>query len=59
MAFAINQHELAIDIYMCPLHPEPSFHLPPHSISLGCPRAPALATCFMHQTHTGHLFYIW
>ena len=25
MAFDINQHELAIDIYMCPLHPEPPF----------------------------------
>ena len=48
MAFDINQHELAIDIYMCPLHPEPPFHLPPHFIPLGFPRAPALVVSFMH-----------
>ena len=27
---------------MCPPHPEPLSHLPPHPIPLGCPRALAL-----------------
>ena len=27
----------------CFSHPEPPFHLPPHPILLGCPRAPALS----------------
>ena len=29
-------------VYMCPLHPEPSSHIPPHPISPGCHRAPVL-----------------
>ena len=40
-AFAIHQHELAKSIHVFP-HPEPTSHLPSHSIPLGCPRAPAL-----------------
>ena len=28
---------------MCPPHPEPRSDLPPHPISLGCPKAPALS----------------
>ena len=39
MAFAIHQHELAIDIHVSP-HPEPTSHLPP--TPPGCHRAPAL-----------------
>ena len=38
MVFAIYQHELAT-VYMCPLHPEPPSHLPPHRVPLGRPRA--------------------
>ena len=30
-------------VHMCPHDPEPLSHLPPHSIPLGCPRAPALS----------------
>ena len=41
MGFAIYQHELATGIRVSP-HPESPSHLPPHSIPLGCPRAPAL-----------------
>ena len=40
-AFAIHQYELAKSIHVFP-HPEPTSHLPSHSIPLGCPRAPAL-----------------
>ena len=39
--FAIHQFELAI-VYMCPLHPELPFHLPPHPIPLNGPLALAL-----------------
>ena len=39
MVFAVHQHELA---NMCSPHPEPTSHLPPHLISLGCSRALAL-----------------
>ena len=34
----------AIGIYMCPLPPEPPFHLPPHNIPPSCHRAPALGS---------------
>ena len=37
----INMNQL--QVHMCPPHPEPTSHLPPHSIPLGCPRAPALS----------------
>ena len=30
----------------CAPHPKPLFHLPPHPIPLGCPRAPALSALF-------------
>ena len=29
-------------VYICPLHPEPSSHCPPQPIPLGCPREPTL-----------------
>ena len=41
MIFAIHQHELATGIHVSPSSWMP-FHLPPHPIPLGCPRAPAL-----------------
>ena len=41
MIFAIHQHELAIGIHVSP-YPEAPSHLPPQTIPLGCPRAPAL-----------------
>ena len=33
-------------VYMCSPHPKPLSHLPPHSIPLGCPSAPALSALF-------------
>ena len=41
MVSAIHQHESAIGIHVPP-YPEPLSHHLPHSILLGCPRAPAL-----------------
>ena len=40
MVFAIHQHESAMGVRVSH-HPEHPFHLPPHSIPLGCPRAPS------------------
>ena len=45
MVFAIYQHESATGTYVSS-HPEPSSHLPPHPIPLGCPRALALGALF-------------
>ena len=42
LVFAIYHHESAIGIHVFPPPIEPASHLPPHPISLGCPRAPAL-----------------
>ena len=38
MVFAIHGLESAMGAHVSP-HPEPPFYLPPHPISLGCPRA--------------------
>ena len=40
MVFAIHQHESATGVYVSP-RPEPTSHLPPHPIPLGCPSEPA------------------
>ena len=42
VVFSIHQHESATGV-QASLHPETSTYLPPHSIPLGCPRAPALS----------------
>ena len=42
MVFAMCQHESAMGAHVSP-HPEPTSHLPPYPIPLGCPRAPALS----------------
>ena len=42
VVFAIRHLESATDAHVSP-HPGHAFHLPPHPISLGCPRAPALS----------------
>ena len=42
MAFAIHQHESVTGAQVSP-YPEIPSHSPPHSIPLGCPRAPALS----------------
>ena len=44
---------------ICIPHPDPTSHLPLHSIPLGLPSAPALSTCLMHPTWTGDLFHAW
>ena len=41
VVFATHWHESAMENMF--LHPEPPFHLPPHPIPLGCPRAPAMS----------------
>ena len=45
--------------FTCVPHPEHPSHLPPHTIPLGLPSAPALSTCLMHPTCTGDLFHTW
>ena len=46
-------------------HPEPSSLLPPHTIPLGCPSAPAPSIQYqcikytVHQIWTGDSFHIW
>ena len=51
-------HESAIGIHVSP----PSWtlsHLPPHSASLGCYRAPAGVPWVIQQIPIGYLFFIW
>ena len=46
-------------VYMCPFHPEPPFHLPPDPIPLGCPRAWALGA-LLHalNLHWSSILYV-
>ena len=58
MAFAIHQHELAIDIHVSP-HPEPTSHLPPHPNPPGCHRAPALgALLYASNSHWSSILHM-
>ena len=47
-------------VNMCPPPPEPHSHIPPHSIPLGCPRAPALGALLqasnLHWSSRLHMF---
>ena len=43
----------------CVPHPEPPSHLPPQPILWVFPDHWLWVPCFMHQTCTGYLFYIW
>ena len=52
MVSAIHWHESAMGAHVSP-NPEPSSHLPPHSIPLGCPRAPALSALL----HASNLYW--
>ena len=45
--------------FTCVPHPNPPSRLPPHTIPLGLPSAPALSTCLMHPTWTCELFHPW
>ena len=49
VVFAIHRHESATGVHVSP-HPEPSSHLPPHPIPLGCPSTLALSALF-HALH--------
>ena len=40
-------------------HPEPPFHIPPRTIPLGHPSAPAPTSCILHRTWTSDSFLIW
>ena len=43
--------------FTCVSYPDPPSRLPPYTIPLGLPSAPALSTCLMHPTWTGDLFH--
>ena len=58
MVFAIHQCEFATDIYVPPILNSPSTSLPALSLWV-VPEHWLLVPCFMHQTCTVHLFYIW
>ena len=40
-------------------HPEPRSHIPPHTIPLGHPSAPAPSILYPASTWTGNSFHIW
>ena len=46
-------------VHMCPPHPEPPSHLPPHRIPLDCPRALAFSAPLHASNWHWSLFYIW
>ena len=43
----------------CVPHPVPPSYLPPRTIPLGDPSAPAQASCIIHRTWTSDSFHIW
>ena len=43
----------------CVPHPVPLSYLPPRTIPLGDPSAPAQASCIIHRTWTSDSFHIW
>ena len=51
IVFATHRHESAMVIHVSPYSEHPS-HIPPHSISLGCPRA--LAFCALLHAYDLH-----
>ena len=58
MVFAIHQYESAIGIHMSP----PSKHPPTSLLTLFLQvvtEHQIWVPCFIHQTYTAYLFYIW
>ena len=59
MVFATNQHELDMDMKVSlPLLSPPPMSLPTPYLCV-VPENLLWVPCFMHQTCTGHQFYLW
>ena len=58
MIFAIHQHELTTGIHVYP-HPELTLTSFPTLSLWVVPEHQLWVPCFMHQTCTSHVFYIW
>ena len=56
VVFAIHQHESASGIHVSPL-PEPSSHLLPHPIPLGCPSALTLSA-LLHASNLHSILHM-
>ena len=58
MDFAVHQYESSIGTRVSPSS-WTTLHLPPHPVPLGVPERQLWVLCFVHQTCTSPLFYIW
>ena len=62
IGFAIHQHESAMGVHVFPIL-NPLSHLPPHTIPLGHPSAPALSTLYyasnLDWRFVSHMIYMF